>query len=511
MNNSYTIKDLIQLFLSKIWLIIIVTVVGAAAGFGVSKLCIDKKYSSYITLYVQCYTDIKDDNNQSDISKSKQLIGTYIELLGQDDYVMNQISNDLVKKFDEATLKYCFSMNENGIKPASLRASLSLTSVTDTSAIKAVATTKNAEVSAAILQSLKEHANDDVATSIGVGSITSPIENVPVFSSEVSPNLPKNTLLGAAAGFMLIILIVLIIDFFDNTIKDPENLGKKYEKAILGEIAVFGDTEKKKKGDSKDKKRATLFDKDIPFYVKESYKSMRTNVMFALSTCDKKIFGISSPNPGEGKSTTAVNLAITLADDGQKVILVDCDMRKGYTHKTLRLSNKVGLSSVLSKMSDLSKAIQHTQNKNLDVITAGPIPPNPSELLGSEQMKKMLETLIKDRDIILLDLSPMYLADPFTLGDNIAGILTVLHYGSTTYNDVDGVIERAKLTNTQILGFVINGMLGKGHGGYYKYGKYGKYGKYAKYGYYKHGYYGKYEAYDTETNSDTEAQKSDEK
>ena len=511
MNNSYTIKDLIQLFLSKIWLIIIVTLVGAAAGFGVSKLCIDKKYSSYITLYVQCYTDIKDDSNQSDISKSKQLIGTYIELLGQDDYVMNQISDDLVKKFDEATLKYCFSMKDNRINPSSLRASLSLTSVTDTSAIKAVATTKNAEVSAAILQSLKEHANADVATSIGVGSITSPIENVPVFASEVSPNLLKNTLLGAAAGFMLIILIVLIVDFFDNTVKDPENLGKKYEKAILGEIAVFGDTEKKKKGDPKDKKRATLFDKDIPFYVKESYKSMRTNVMFALSTCDKKVFGISSPNPGEGKSTTAVNLAITLADDGQKVVLVDCDMRKGYTHKTLRLSNKVGLSSVLSKMSDLSKAIQHTQNKNLDVITAGPIPPNPSELLGSEQMKKMLETLIKDRDVVILDLAPMYLADPFTLGDNIAGILTVLHYGSTTYNDVDSVIERAKLTNTQILGFVINGMFGKGHGGYYKYGKYGKYGKYAKYGYYKHGYYGKYEAYDTETNSDMETQKSDEK
>lgn len=512
MNNNYTVKDLIQLFLSKIWLIILVTILGAAVGFFASEFLLPVKYASHINLYVQSYTDIRDDNNQNDISKSKQLIGTYMTLLGEDDYVMQQISDDLMKKFDENTLKSCFEMDENGIKASAIRNSLSLTSVTDTSVITAVATTKNLDVSSAILQSMKDHANENVQNSVNVGSISAPSQPIPSNNGQpVSPNTKKNLILGAAVGFAIIILIVLMIDFFDNTVKDPENLAKKYEKAILGEIAVFGDTEKKKKGDSNSKRRVTLFDKDVPFYVKESYKSMRTNVMFALSTFDKKVFGISSPNPGEGKSTTAVNLAITLADGGQKVVLVDCDMRKGYTHKTLHLSNKVGTSSILSKMSELSDAIQHTENENLDVITSGPTPPNPSELLGSEQMTKMLDTLSKDRDVILLDLPPMYLADPFTIGENIAGILTVLHYGSTTYNDVDSVMERAKLTNTQILGFVINGMLGKGHGGYYKYGKYGKYGKYAKYGYYKHGYYGKYDTYDTENHSETETQKSDEK
>lgn len=512
MNDSYTIKDLIEIFLSKIWLIIIVTILGGICGFVISEFILPLEYSSHISMYVQSYTDIKDSDNPNynDISKSKQLINTYIEVL-KDDAVMDSVGAKLQKDFDENVIADNFSLTSEGkIKSESLRNTLSITTVTDTSALTIVATTQNAELSAAICNELAAQANAFTDSAIGIGSIKY-INSAKVYNNPVAPSVPKYSALGAAAGLMLIILIVLMIDFFDNTVKDPENLGKKYEKAILGEIAVFGDTEKKKKGDPKDKKRATLFDDDIPFYVRESYKSMRTNVMFALSTCDKKVFGISSPNPGEGKSTTAVNLAITLADGGQKVVLVDCDMRKGYTHKTLRLSNKVGLSSVLSKMSDLSKAIQHTKNDNLDVITAGPMPPNPSELLGSEQMKKMLEALCKDRDVVILDLAPMYLADPFTLSDNIAGILTVLHYGSTTYNDVDGVIERAKLTNTQILGFVINGMLGKGHGGYYKYGKYGKYGKYAKYGYYKHGYYGKYEAYDTETNSDTETQKSDEK
>ena len=102
MNNSYTIKDLIQLFLTKIWLIIIVTVVGAIAGLCISEFLLPVKYSSHINLYVQSYTDIKDDDNQNDISKSKQLIGTYMTLLGEDDYVMQQISDDLMKNLMKA-------------------------------------------------------------------------------------------------------------------------------------------------------------------------------------------------------------------------------------------------------------------------------------------------------------------------------------------------------------------------------------------------------------------------
>ena len=495
MNNSYTIKDLIQLFLSKIWLIIIVTVVGAAAGLCISEFLLPVKYASHINFYVQSYTDIKDDNNQNDISKSKQLIGTYMTLLGEDDYVMQQISDDLMKKFDERTLKSCFAMDENGIKASAIRNSLSLTSVTDTSVIKAVATTKNLEVSSAILQSLKDHANEAVESSVNVGFISAPSQPIPSNNSQpVSPDTKKNILLGAAAGFMLIILIVLIIDFFDNTVKDAEDLSKMYQKPILGEIQGYAHTEKKKENngetqnDDKHIERMTLFDENVPFYVKESYKSMRTNISFALSTYEKKIIAVTSANPGEGKSTTAINLAIALAEgilneDKKKVLLIDCDLRKPVIHTVMHLKNEVGVSTVLGKMNTVDKVIQHTQNKNLDVITAGKIPPNPSELLSSEQMKNMLESLSQSYSIIIIDTPPLYVADVLCLSEQVAGMLGVIRYGSTTFNDVDNLIERAKLSNMNVIGLVLNDIRGGKHGGYYRYGKYGKYGQYAKYEY----------------------------
>ena len=480
MNNSYTIKDLIRLFLDKIWLIILITVLGGLTGFSISKFLLPVKYASHVNFYVQSYTDIKDDYSQNDISKSKQLIETYIVLLGQDDYVMDIISDDLCREFDRKTLENCFPMDENGIKPSALRESLSLTSVTDTSAITAVATTKNAEVSAEILQSLKDNANVIVEHAVGVGSITA--AGKPTLSyNPVSPNNFKNGFLGAAAGFMLIILIILLIDFFDNTVKSSEELSKRYEKAILGEIQVFGHSEKSRKNSTE---QVNLMSESTPFYVKENYKSMRTNVLFALSTCEKKIFAVSSANPNEGKSTTAINLAMALADGEQKVLLIDCDLRKSVVHRAFNASNTVGLSSVLSKMNYLDEAIQHTENEYLDLITSGPIPPNPSELLGSEQMKILLKTLSENYDIIIADAPPIgMVADILNLSDSIAGMLFVVRYGVTTTNDIDEMMNRMNLANMNLLGFVLNEVQTGKHDGYYKYGKYGKYGKYSKYEY----------------------------
>ena len=477
MNNNYTIKDLIELFLSRIWLIILITTLGGMAGFSIARFLLPEKYASHINFYVQCYTDIKDDYSQNDISKSKQLIETYIVLLGQDDYVMNIISNDLCRKFDRKTLENCFPMDENGIKPSALRESLSLTSVTDTSAITAVATTKNAEVSAAILQSLKDNANVIVEHVVGLGSITA--AGKPVISYQiVEPQPLKDCLLGAAAGFMLIVLIILLIDFFDNTVKSSEELSKRYEKAILGEIQVFGHSHKNST------EQVNLMSESTPFYVKESYKSMRTNVLFALSTCEKKIFAVSSANPNEGKSTTAVNLAMALADGEQKVLLIDCDLRKSVVHRAFKASNTVGLSSVLSKMNSLEEAIQHTENEHLDLITSGPIPPNPSELLGSEQMKSVLEKLSENYDIIIADAPPIgMVADILNLSDSIAGMLFVVRHKFTTIPDIDEMMNRMNLANMNLLGFVLNEVQTGKHSGYYKYGKYGKYGKYSKYEY----------------------------
>ncbi|PWJ14679.1 polysaccharide biosynthesis tyrosine autokinase [Ruminococcus flavefaciens] len=476
MNQSYSIKDIIRLLLSHIWLIIVITVLGAGAAFGISKFLLPLQYSSHITMYVQSYTGITENaNSANNISNSKQLVNTYMEVL-KDDAVMNAVAEKLSKQFEENVLSQNFTINDSGkITPASIRSCLAISSVTDTSAVKVNATAKNAEVAAAICNDLTQVAPQYVEEAVGVGSINT-IDTAKVYNTPVAPNIMKNTMIGAVAGFMLIVLIIFLIDFFDNTIKDTDALGKKYNKAIIGDIQAFGDSKKKRDADDVHLK---LTDKDAPFYIIESYKSIRTNLSFALSTVEKKTFVVSSANPGEGKSTTSANIAIAIAQSGSHVLLIDADMRKSVQHKIFELVNKKGLSTAVSKMHTPDECIQKNVMENLDVMTAGPIPPNPSELLASEMMEQMLNELSEKYDAILIDTPPVnVVTDAMELAKSVSGIVLVVRYGRTTDEDVDNVFKRVELANMNLLGFILNGVKSK-HAGYYS--KYGK-GKY--YGYY---------------------------
>ena len=501
MNNTeegYSIKDLISLFLSKIWLLIIVTIIGGAAAFCFSKFVLPLEYSSHISMYVQSYTGISENaNQQNNISNSKQLVNTYMEVL-KDDAVMNAVGAKLKEHFDEYTLVNNFGYADGKISPAAIRNCLSITSVTDTSAVKIVATTKNAEVSAAICNDLTEVAPDYVEEAVGVGSINT-IDVAKVYNTPVAPNMKKNAALGALGALALACMIIFLIDFFDNTVKDTDALGKEFKKPIIGEIASFGN-DKKKKNDDEDN-HIKLTDKSVPFNVVESYKSIRTNVTFALSTVDKKIFAVSSANPGEGKSTTSANIAIALAQGGNKVLLIDADMRKAVQHKIFSLKNKKGLSSAISKMSSVEECIQKDVMENLDVMTSGPVPPNPSELLASENMGTILEQLRQEYSMILIDTPPVnVVTDAMELAKYSSGIIMVLRYGRTTTEDIEDAIKKIEFAQMKMLGFIMNDVKTKRSGYYSKY-------KYKDKYYYKSGYgYGGYYGSTPETDEDETAE-----
>lgn len=497
MNENYSIRDIIRLMLNHIWLIIVFTLLGATGGFCVSKFILPLEYSSHITMYVQSYTGITENaDNVNNISNSKQLVNTYMEVL-KDDAVMNAVGEQLSQQFDAEMLSQNFKLYENGmIVPSSIRSCLSISSVTDTSAVKINATTKNAEVAAAICNDLTKVAPQYVEDAVGVGSINT-IDTAQVYYTPVAPNTPKNTMIGGAAGLMLIVMIIFLLDFFDNTIKDSDALANKYKKAIIGEIQQFGESKKKS---SDEDGQAKLTDKDIPFFIIESYKSIRTNVTFALSTFEKKIFAVSSANPGDGKSTTSANIAIAMAQSGSKVLLIDADMRKSVQHKIFGIKNKKGLSSAVSKMSSLEDCIQKNVMENLDILTAGPIPPNPSELLVSEQMTAILNELSEKYAVIIIDTPPVnVVTDAMELAKNISGIIMVVRYAVTTDEDLAAAYKKIEFAQMNLLGFIVNSIKHKHHGGYYSKYKYsGKYYYKKGYGY---GYYGnKPETNDAEKN-----------
>ena len=476
MNETYSIKNIIQLLLSKIWLIIILIVIGGGAAFTFSKFVLPLQYSSHITMYVQSYTGISENSdNQNNINNSKQLVNTYMEVL-KDDAVMNAVGDMLVKQHENGSLKECFNINAEGkINPESIRNCLTISSVNDTSAVKVVATTKDAELSAMICNNLTQVAPKYVEEAVGVGSINT-IDKAKVYKTPVAPNVTKNAIIGAVAGMLIAVLIIILIDFFDNTVKDSETISKKHQLAVLGEIQERG----AKKSRQKEREHYLITDKTVPFNITESYKAMRTNLIFSLSTSDKKIVAVSSALPGEGKSTIAANLAIAFSQlNENKVLLIDADMRKPVQHRLFNVKNNAGISEYLGKMKQKAECIKKSDVPNLDIMPSGSLPPNPSELLGSEQMEKLLSEVSAEYDYIIIDMPPVNIvSDPLTIGSSISGMVVVTHYGKTTYDDVDGLMCKVQTSDTKLLGFVLNEIKSK-HNGKYCYSK--------KYKYYSYG------------------------
>ncbi|MBO4523443.1 MAG: polysaccharide biosynthesis tyrosine autokinase [Ruminococcus sp.] len=469
--NKLTIKDFIKLLMGKIWLILFFMIIGGVAAFCYSKFMLPLQYESHITMYVQSYTNVNDNtnnnNNVNNITNSKQLVNTYMEVL-KDDAVMDALGERLMDMFDQDTISSNFTISNRKIVPSSIRKTINVTSVADTSALKLSVVTKNPNVSAAVCNALTVIAPKFVQDAVGVGSINT-IDKARVYNNPVGPNVKKNAILGAAAAFFLIVFLIFMFDFFDNTIKESDMLGNKYKKAILGEVNRFDDPKKRKGGKKDVDSRMLISEPQTPFYVSESYKSIRTNVMFAMGTSDNKIVVVSSPNPSDGKSTTAANIAIAFAQTDSRVLLIDADMRKPVQHKTFKVKNIDGLSTLIIKKSETEKCIKENVVDGLDLLPSGPTPPNPSELLASENFAELLNQFSIVYDYIIIDTPPInVVSDALVMKNLVNGIFLVVKHGKTTFDEVDNSMKQLDLAKANMLGFVMNEIEQNRHSSYYK-------------------------------------------
>lgn len=203
----------------------------------------------------------------------------------------------------------------------------------------------------------------------------------------------------------------------------------------------------------------------------ESYRILRTNIMYSSFDKEIKRILVTSSEPGEGKSTTSGNLALAFAQDEKKVILIDCDLRKPSLHKKFRISNNRGLSDVIIDRDKLNKCIQK-RTEYLDILTAGKIPPNPSEMLGSQAMSSLLDELSNVYDVIILDSPPVLaVTDAQILSTKVDGTVLVVRAEKTkkdTVTAAKGVLDKV---NANILGTVLNGGDKNKDNYYYYYGQ----------------------------------------
>lgn len=189
----------------------------------------------------------------------------------------------------------------------------------------------------------------------------------------------------------------------------------------------------------------------------ESYRTLRTNIQYSSFDKEIKRILVTSAEPGEGKSTTAANLAVAFSQDEKKVLLIDCDLRKPSVHKQFRISNNIGLSDVVMDNSKLKKAI-NKHNEYLDILPSGKIPPNPSELLGSKVMENLLDELQKEYDIIIIDTPPVQaVTDSQILSTKVDGVILVVRAERTKKDSVKFAKESLQKVKANIIGVVLNG------------------------------------------------------
>lgn len=279
-----------------------------------------------------------------------------------------------------------------------------------------------------------------------------------------APNSRLNVLLGLTAGMMLGLAAAVMRSKFDNRIRGEADLRVVTDAPLLGGLTLSADAQK----------RPLLTQAKPQSPRAESFRQLRTNLQFANVARRSKSVLITSSLPGEGKSTTATNLAISLAEAGQRVCLVDADLRRPMINEYLGLERNVGLTTAMVEQIDVMELLQPWGEGGLFVLTSGRIPPNPSELLGSSQVAHIIHRLEEAFDIVIIDTPPVLpVTDAAVLSQHVGGVIVVVGVLSAKRNDLQRSLAGLGLVEADILGVVLNRLPSKGADAYsYSYGGY---------------------------------------
>jgi len=291
-----------------------------------------------------------------------------------------------------------------------------------------------------------------------------------------SPRVLLNTLLAALVGLLLALGIAFTMEYLDDTVKSPEDVESATGLATLGTVLKM----KGEKGRSEIYRLATLLYPRGP--AAEAYRTLRTNLEFASVDEPVKTLLVTSSIPSEGKTTTSGNLAVAFAQAGRNVILLDADLRKPGVHRLFDLPNTSGLTSLL-RTDDvaLDDVAQATEQERLRVVTTGPLPPNPAELLGSRRMQTILERLVAAADLVVIDSPPLQaVTDAAILASITDGTLLVIDAGRTRRDAAGRGREALAKAGARVLGAALNRLSQRGRGDYVYYDYYGAYGAEAK-------------------------------
>ncbi|TAK39894.1 MAG: polysaccharide biosynthesis tyrosine autokinase [Lysobacteraceae bacterium] len=284
-------------------------------------------------------------------------------------------------------------------------------------------------------------------------------------SSRYKPNLPFNLAIGLLLGAILGVLTAFVLEFIDQTLKTPQDVEQKLRLSVLGIIPRL-----------KRQEVPAQALRDLRSAFSEAYRSVRTALQFSTDSGVPKVLLVTSASPAEGKSTTAWSLARNFAQLGKSVLLIDGDLRNPSLHKVSEVRCETGLSNLLSGAANINEAVQDTDDPRLKVVLAGPLPPNPAELLAGSKLISLLTVAAESYDQVIIDGPPVIgIADAPILANVAAGTLMVVEAGKTRIQSAQIAVKRLLAARARIIGVVLSKYAADAHGYGYGYGDYGTY------------------------------------
>lgn len=312
----------------------------------------------------------------------------------------------------------------------------------------------NEEIHQMLLKRYKEAELDEAVALSNVHIID------PALSRPITGDKKVLAMVGLVFGFGLGLGIAFVMELMDKSIRTRDDISRYLKMPIIGTIpkVKFDDYELQDSEKAKSISSQIVTHDYSPTPVGEAYRVLRTNMLFSKELGSIKSIVVGSMTPGEGKSFTSANLAITLAQQKSNTLLVDADLRRGVLHNTFNCNKKPGLTNYLTGVAPLSSVLQETYIPNLSLITCGSMIPNPSEILGSLRMQKFIEGITKRFDFVVFDTPPLYAAtDAVVLGTLADGVAIVVRAGKTNGEEVKRRLELFKNVQAKMVGVILNG------------------------------------------------------
>ena len=462
--NSIDLVKLMMYILKRIWLVIIFAEIFFGVAYYHTAFRMPDTFTASGTMYVNNGNPSLENyqyTNSSDLNTARQLIDTYL-IVVKSDKVMETVVRELSKTYPDIT-------------SSQVAGSLSMASVSETGVAAVRSRTENPQLSADIVNTVLEVAPEEIIRVVGAGNIEI-IDYAAVPAFPDSRNSMRAGKTGAMFGAIIAIGILILLFLLNRRITSASELTENYTPPVLASIErIKKDTEDEEPG-------SFILTNQSPMEIIENYAKLRMNLLYTLVGKKSKSVVITSSISGEGKSTIASNLAISCAMGGKRVLLIDGDLRRACQRDIFKFDKHIkGLSDALVGNCKWQDAVLHNVRETLDILPAGHFPPNPAELLESDEMAKLLAEIEGTYDLVLIDMPPInVVADPLVLSTSVAGCIFVARQNFSDHRDVRNALISAEMTGMDVLGFVFYGEDIR-QGGYYSRRYYKSY--YNKYDY----------------------------